>query len=376
MKNSLPAVIGSDQSHYLKQARDQNYISLLNKSLRIFFANAVKISLKNPTLALSFLQTVRNQQKASRIRKAHAQAGLHVPPILIFSITNRCNLHCQGCYHQAIHKAGQPEMSEEKFKEVIAEARDLGISFIVLAGGEPLVRQDILGIIRTFPDIIFFMFTNGLLITDDLVNELKNLRNLVPILSIEGYQDETDVRRGQGVYARIQNAMVKLKKRDIFFGVSLTVTSTNFETITAGNFMQDIINAGCKMVFTVEYSPIKEGTEYWVISGDQRQKLAEIIENFRLQYKALFINLPGDEKDFGGCLSAGRGFVHINAAGDVEPCPFAPYSDTNLKEVSLETALKSTFLKRIRESPEVLEEGEGACALWTKRQWLQSMLKQ
>lgn len=266
-------------------------------------------------------------------------------------------------------------MSEGKLKEVISEARDLGISFIVLAGGEPLVRQDILSIIRAFPGIIFFMFTNGLLITDEMVNEFNNLRNLVPILSIEGYQDETDLRRGQGVYVRLQNAMEKLKKQDIFFGVSLTVTSTNFKTITAENFMQDIISAGCKIVFTVEYSPVKEGSEGWVITGDQRQRLAEIIENFRTQYKALFINLPGDEKDFGGCLSAGRGFIHINAAGDVEPCPFAPYSDTSLKDVSLETALKSTFLKRIRESPEVLEEGGGACALWTKRQWLQSMLE-
>jgi len=96
MKNR--STTGIDQNQEQQQVRDQNYISLLNKSLRIFFADTVKISLKNPTLALYFLQTVRNQQQASRVRKAHARRGLHVPPILIFSVTNRCNLHCQGCY--------------------------------------------------------------------------------------------------------------------------------------------------------------------------------------------------------------------------------------------------------------------------------------
>jgi MoaA/NifB/PqqE/SkfB family radical SAM enzyme len=124
---------------------------------------------------------------------------------MIFSITNRCNLHCKGCYHQTLRDVAKPEMGEEKLRSVMAEAQDLGVSFMVLAGGEPLVRQDILKITRDFPDIIFFIFTNGLLITDEMVSQFKAQRNIVPLISQEGHETDTDGRRGEGVYESLQN---------------------------------------------------------------------------------------------------------------------------------------------------------------------------
>jgi MoaA/NifB/PqqE/SkfB family radical SAM enzyme len=90
---------------------------------------------------------------------------------------------------------------------------------------------------------------------------------------------------------------------------------------------------------------------------------------------SLFIAVPGDEEEIGGCLSAGRGFVHINANGDLEPCPFAPYSDTNLRDSSLREALQSDFLKAIRANHKHLRETEGRCALWVNREMVESLLR-
>ena len=128
------------------------------------------------------------------------------------------------------------------------------------------------------------------------------------------------------------------------------------------------------MFFFVEYTPVTEDTEDWLLTEEQRASLLNLRDSFRSDHKALFIAIPGDEDEIGGCLSAGRGFVHISAAGDVEPCPFAPYSDTNLRDMSLKDALQSEFLKTIREHHEHLSEAEGGCALWVERKWVQSLL--
>jgi MoaA/NifB/PqqE/SkfB family radical SAM enzyme len=374
MDNRRPAVLADERKDMIKTEKSARYINPLNRSLGVFFKNAVSVSIKNPSQALYFLQTVRNQRKASGIRAAWRREGVQVPPIMIMSITNRCNLHCKGCYHQAMRDLSKAEMSGEKLRGVIAEARDLGVSFIVLAGGEPLVRQDILDITRDFPDIIFLMFTNGLLINDEMVARFRDQKNIVPLISLEGREGETDERRGGGVYSRLQGIIRKVKKQDVFFGTSLTLTRTNFETIMNETFIRELTGTGCKLLLFVEYTPIKEGTEDWVITGEQRNKLAGLINAYRAKYPALFVSVPGDEKDFGGCLSAGRGFIHISAEGDVEPCPFAPYSDSNLRDKSLKEALQSDFLKAIREGEEHLNEGGGGCALFAGREWVRAVL--
>ena len=131
---------------------------------------------------------------------------------------------------------------------------------------------------------------------------------------------------------------------------------------------------GCQLFFYVEYIPVNESSEDIVISDQQRTDLADILENFKTKYPALFVSFPGDEEMFGGCLSAGRGFIHISAEGDLEPCPFAPYSDTNLKDLTLKEALQSELLSKIRANHSELTETHGGCALWEKRDWLKSLL--
>jgi MoaA/NifB/PqqE/SkfB family radical SAM enzyme len=349
------------------------YIKPLNNALNVFFKDALRISLKDPGQALYFFQTVKNQQKASHTRAKWQKLGIHVPPMMIISITNRCNLHCRGCYHQALRDVTRDEMSREKLRGTIAEASELGVSFIILAGGEPLVRPDILDVTRDFPNIIFLLFTNGLLIDEAMAARFKAQKNIVPLISLEGFEQETNLRRGSGVYERLAKIIEKLNQERIFFGTSITVTSANFSTVIGEEYISYLAGLGCKMFFFVEYSPIQPGTQDLMISDLQRTRLAYLTKEYHDRYAALFISVPGDEKDFGGCLAAGRGFIHISAEGDVEPCPFAPYSDVNLKDKSLFEALQSPLLKAIRESDQQ-PETSGGCALFAKKEWVEGLL--
>ena len=348
--------------------------SHLNQGLRIFFSEFVRVSLRHPRQALFFARTALWQGRAARLRAQVAAEGVTVPPIAIFSITNKCNLKCKGCYAQAIRSDAPDELSAEKLRQIVAEADELGVSFFVIAGGEPLTRPEIVDIAADFSHIIFLLVTNGLLLDGSLIERLKTQRNTVPVLSIEGNQAETDERRGRGVHERLQGKMAALKKAGIFFSLSLTVTRTNFETVTDESFVQRAVDDGCRLFLFLEYTPIREGTEEWVITDAQRDAMKSLVSSFRKRFPAVFIAVPWDEEEQGGCLASGRGFVHISASGDLEPCPFAPYSDTNLLKVPFRAALASRFLRLMREQHSMFAETQGGCALWRQREKVEALL--
>jgi MoaA/NifB/PqqE/SkfB family radical SAM enzyme len=370
MIRETSTAVSSDE----EKDREGRFSTLLNKSLRVFFRDALRITVNNPLQAYSFLKTGIRQKRAAHVRSIWKERGFHVPPIAIFSITNRCNLHCKGCYSWNLHRSSGPEMSDEKLKNVLDEAKELGISFFVIGGGEPFVRREILDLTKAFPEIIFLIFTNGLLIDGELIGKLKKQKNVVPVISLEGFEDDTDRRRGEGVFKHLKRIIEKLKSNRIFYSVSITLTRYNFTTVTDELFIKNLVDLGCKLFFFVEYSPIQEGTRDWVLNDEQRDIIMDLVRSFRLKFSSLFIAIPGDEEEIGGCLSAGRGFVHISADGNVEPCPFAPYSDSNLRDSSLKEALQSEFLNTIRQNHDQLRETEGGCALWVKRDWVQSLL--
>jgi len=345
---------------------------VLNGSLNVFFKDALRVALTHPRQAAFFMQTLNWQRKAAKTRLNWDKKGVHVPPIIVLSVTSKCNLHCQGCYHQALRSSSESEMNDERLEGLIAEAKDLGVSFMVIGGGEPLTRPRILDIAEKYPAIMFLMFTNGLLINEAVIKKMSKSRNIVPLVSLEGYENDTDKRRGAGVYAQALNSIAKLKAKSIFWGSSLTMTRANFADVTDENFIRRLVENGCKLFMLVEYTPVKKGTEDWVLTSEQRIELLRKRNSFRKKYSAVFIALPWDEEEIGGCLSSGRGFIHISAEGNVEPCPFIPYSDTNLKHLSLKDALQSKMLKTIRENHGQLEEIHG-CALWEKREWVKSL---
>ena len=358
----------------VKSEADFNFNKILNDALRVFFKDAVKIALTSPSQSVFFLRTLRWQKKAAKTRLRWESEGVHVPPILIISVTGKCNLHCEGCYHQALRNSSESEMSDERIERLVEEAKELGTSFIVLAGGEPLLRPNVLDLAKKSPEIMFLMFTNGLLVDDEVLEKIVKYKNVVPLLSLEGYQIGTDGRRGSGVYNLLLKAIAKLKDKGVFWGTSLTMTRSNFEEVTDEVFVKQLVDAGCKLFMLVEYTPVIEGTEDWMLTEDQKSRVIPIRNSFRAKFPAMFVALPWDEDEIGGCLSAGRGFVHVSAEGNVEPCPFVAYSDVNLKDVPLKVALQSKMLKTIRENHAQLQEIHG-CALWEKREWVQSLAK-
>ena len=359
-----------------KKTSPTAYIDIFNREIRDAFRDALKESLKSPALALFFTRTALVQRRAARKRLTRERQGIHVPPLLIASITGKCNLNCKGCYAQSQRWANVKELPIARWQEIIREARELGVSLVMIAGGEPLTRPEILNVTRRFPGIVFPLFTNGLLLDDRLVKELRRQRHVLPVISLEGFELETDERRGQGVYDRARQAIERLAGSDIFFGVSLTITRRNFGLLTSPRFFKTLHDAGSRIFIYVEYTPIQEGTEELVLTREQKAELEARKLKLRAQYGGVVIGFPGDEEQYGGCLAAGRGFIHVGPDGSLEPCPFAPYSDTNLRKSTLREALKSDLLKKIRDNHGKLSETRGGCALWENREWVRGLVAQ
>jgi MoaA/NifB/PqqE/SkfB family radical SAM enzyme len=346
----------------------------LNGALKVFFKNGIRVALSHPRQAWPFARAVFRLRKAARRRAALKSRGTTVPPIIIFSVTDRCNLACAGCYAQSFRAPTEGELDGAAMRRIVEEARDLGVSFFVIAGGEPLLRPELAGIMGAFPEIIFFVFTNGLLMDEAWLSTLRRHPNIVPLLSFEGDRAMTDGRRAPGTYDRLMGLCGELRRRKVFFGASLTLTRGHFSVITSREYTEGLVAAGCKFFLYLEYTPTTEGTEDWVLTPDQRAQMRELLPSLRATFPALFIAVPWDEDDVGGCLAAGRGFVHINPRGDLEPCPFAPFSDVNIQRVPLEEALRSKFLETIRGRPELARETGSGCVLWKERAVVTSLL--
>ncbi len=340
---------------------------------RLFY-DAWRISRFRPQQGLFWLNTLSRQKKMEVRRRKAEKNGLVVPPILIYSVTSRCNLRCKGCYASSSCISDTKELPLERVRKLFSEASDMGVGVVMIAGGEPLMRPEILWAASEHRDIIFPVFTNGLLMNGGNISYFKHHKNLVPVLSVEGNQDLTDARRGAGVHKRLTQTMAQLKESRIKTGLSITMTRWNFEEVTQPDWLQAQVNLGCNLFFLVEYVPQSESDLSLSLTTEQKELLQSRLDLIRKRLPALFISLPGDEKQYGGCLAAGRGFVHISADGNLEPCPFAPYSDINIRNNSLKEALRSSFLKRIRQSHHMLTESQGGCTLWENREWVEQQL--
>lgn len=352
--------------------------SRMNSDINRLVLDALKVSVSKPR-QLSFLRSfMKNLGIAEARRGEHERNDLHVPPFLIASITSSCNLFCTGCYSRANQSccggaSGKP-LPTLRWDELFTEAKQLGICFILLAGGEPLLRPDVLEAAAKHPEIIFPVFTNGTLLDEKAIDLFDSHRNLLPVISLEGGQDTTDKRRGEGVYGKIMKSLGLLKSRKVMFGVSITVTRQNMPDVTGLGFVKGLRKLGCGLVFYVEYVPSDMTSKDMAPTGVERKLMEESILQLRESAKMMIISFPGDEKESGGCLAAGRGFVHINMDGSVEPCPFSPYSDTNLADITLAEALRSPFLTRMREDGFLLGEHDGGCLLFERQEAVRKML--
>lgn len=324
---------------------------------------------KNIKTAAFLARFAMAAQSAKHRRAQLAAAGEHIPPFLIASITEQCNLHCRGCYARAggvcCDGGADDVLTAAQWADLFTQAVELGVSFILLAGGEPLLRPDVLAVAAREKRIIFPVFTNGTLFSPDACALFLQNRNLMPVLSLEGDAAATDARRGSGVYHRLQDAMALLHKNGVLFGASITVTRKNLTAILAEDFLRALHAAGCRAVIYVEYVPVTQESEPLALTDADRATLEARLTQLRAaQRELLLVSFPGDEKSSGGCLAAGRGFFHINPRGGAEPCPFSPYSDTNLTLVPLRQALRSPLFRRLQEQGYLTQAHTGGCVLF------------
>lgn len=350
----------------------------MTKGVEKIVADAVKATLKNPRESAFMGKFAVASRSASKKRKLSEKNGEHIPPFLIASITSSCNLHCAGCYSRGIDSCCDEKPSDQlnaaQWDKVFSEAEDIGISFIFLAGGEPLIRRDVIERAAKHPKILFPIITNGTLL--DKYSELfdKN-RNLVPVISIEGDKAKTDARRGEGMYKVIGERMKNLGDNGIAFGASVTVTKENLREVYSEEFLNALRNKGCKLVIFIEYVPVEKGTEELAPADTERELMEELIKKRRSEIDdMLMIEFPGSEKDYGGCLAAGRGFFHINSHGGAEPCPFSPYSDVNIRELSLREAMASPLFTALRSEKILNDSHDGGCVLYEKRKEVEALI--
>ncbi len=351
----------------------------LSKGIEDFVRDLVRTTLVNPRESAFLLKFAAATAAASRKRKAAEEAGEHIPSFLIASITSRCNLHCAGCYSRCSHATtdAQPErqLSAEEWLKIFSEADGLGISFILLAGGEPMLRRDVLEAAGQRQSILFPIFTNGTFLDERCFALLDRCRNLVPVLSIEGGRAVTDARRGEGVYARQLRNMDELDRRGLLYGASVTVTTQNVREASSDAFLKTLSDRGCKAVIFVEYVPVTEDSKELAPGDAERAYLRGELARLRAERpEMVYISFPGDEKSSGGCVAAGRGFFHINSHGGAEPCPFSPYSDSNVRDTSLREALRSPLFTALRSGGVLADDHAGGCVLYEKRETVEKLL--
>ena len=276
----------------------------------------------------------------------------NVPWAILLDPTSACNLRCTGCW--AAEYGNRLNLTLDEMDSIVRQGKELGTYMYIFTGGEPLVRKaDILALCERHPDCEFLSFTNGTLIDEQFCEEMLRVKNFVPALSVEGFETATDGRRGGGTYQKVVRAMKLLKSHGLPFGISTCYTGANFEDVTSEAYFDQMIDWGALFVWYFHYMPVGKGAVPALLpTPEQRAEVYRRIRAYR-ETKAIFsMDFQNDAEYVGGCIAGGRRYLHISAAGDVEPCVFIHYSNVNIRSCTLLEALKSPlFMAYHRNQP-------------------------
>jgi len=286
--------------------------------------------------------------RGNRTRRELTTPDTLVPSLIVISPTMRCNLRCAGCYSGQYTKDG--ELSQGDIERILDQCRQLGMCFVVISGGEPYILKDmLLRIFTKYKDMFFLTYTNGTLLDEPTVQSLARLGNVAPAISVEGYREQTDRRRGRGVYDAVAEAMQRLKRHGVLFGMSVTYTRENIEVITEDAFIEHFLEQGVIFGWYFMFMPVgKDPILELVPTPEQRLYCARRVAELRRKYPIFLADFWNDGPAAGGCLAGGRSYLHILNSGRVEPCVFAHFGVDNIREKSLLEAANSPFFKAIR----------------------------
>ena len=267
--------------------------------------------------------------------------GCNIPWAILMDPTSACNLHCTGCW--AAEYGNKLNMTYEELSDIIRQGKEFGTYMYILSGGEPTVRKkDIFRLCEEHNDCQFLAFTNGTLIDEAFADEMLRVKNFIPAISVEGFEEATDFRRGQGTYQAVMRAMAVLQEKHLPFGISCCYTSKNIDSISSDEFMDTMIGKGARFAWYFHYMPVgNEAVTELLPTPEQRTEMYRRVRRFR-QTKPIFaLDFQNDGEYVNGCIAGGRNYLHINANGDIEPCAFIHYSDSNIREKTLLEAFQS-----------------------------------
>lgn len=302
----------------------------------------------------------------------------NIPWLILMDPTSACNLHCTGCW--AAEYGHTMSLSYEELDSIITQGKELGIYFYMYTGGEPLVRKkDIIKLCEKHNDCAFHAFTNGTLVDDAFCEEMDRVGNLSLSISLEGYEAVNDGRRGNGVFDKVMKAMDTLKAHGQIFGTSICYTSANCETVTSDEFLDMIIEKGCRYAWYFHYMPVGNDAAVELMpTKEQREYMYHRIREIRAVEggKPIFtFDFQNDGEYVGGCIAGGRNYCHINPNGDVEPCVFVHYSGANIREVSLLDALRQPLFMAYRDGQPFNDNHLRPCPMLENPEKLREMVK-
>lgn len=281
--------------------------------------------------------------------ESRVKYNCNIPWAILMDPTSACNLNCVGCW--AANYDHALNLTFEELDDIVNQGEDLGVFMYIFSGGEPLVRKkDIIRLCEKHSECMFLSFTNSTLIDEEFADEMLRVKNFIPAISIEGYEEDNDFRRGKGTYKKILHAMKILKDRKLPFGTSLCYTSKNTDVIASDEWFDFMIDQGALFAWVFTYMPVGvNAVPELMVTAEQREKMYYKLREFR-KTKAIFtLDFWNDGEYVNGCIAGGRRYCHINANGDIEPCAFIHYSDSNIREKTLVEAFQSPLFMQYKE---------------------------
>ena len=363
-----------DYDNIRKMIRDKD--GAFNKYINKVLDEIDPHVLKTAALNLGYEAFFHGTKTIRKMREVHQ---CNVPWLILMDPTSACNLHCTGCW--AAEYGNKLNLTFDEMDNLIKQGKELGIYLYMFTGGEPLVRKaDIIKLCEKHNDCAFLAYTNGTLVDEAFCNEMLRVGNLYLAISLEGFEAVNDLRRGDGVYGKVMHAMDLLKENGLIFGTSICYTSKNIETVTSDEFVDLMVDKGCRYAFYFHYMPVGNDAAVDLLpTVEQRTYMRTRVREIRklTTGKGLFtMDFQNDGEFVGGCIAGGRNYFHINANGDAEPCVFIHYSGANIRTHSLLEILHQPLFMAYRDNQPFNENHLRPCPMLENPEILQRMVKE
>ena len=308
--------------------------------------------------------------------RAREKYGCNIPWAILMDPTSACNLHCTGCW--AAEYGNKLNMDFATLDSIIEQGKALGVYVYIYSGGEPLVRKrDLIALCNKHSDCEFLAFTNGTLIDEEFAEDMLRVKNFIPAISVEGFEEDTDFRRGAGTYRAVERAMRILKEHKLPFGLSCCYTSKNVDVIGSEKYFDQMVDWGAKFCWFFTYMPVGvDAVPALMATAQQRAFMYQQVRAFRKTKPLFTLDFWNDGEYVNGCIAGGRCYLHINAGGDIEPCAFIHYSDSNIHEKTLVEAFQSPLFMAYRQGQPFNENHLRPCPLLDNPDRLKGLVEQ